>query len=187
MKPSKKRIDTMRRTQRVALDLFEQRGFDHVAVADVASAAGVAASTIYRHFSTKEGLVMWDEHDGETSDALVRHLGEGQRPVEAIQSAFVEALAARYDESDFQLRRVRYIYATEQVHAAAIEADLVNRDELAEGLAHFLPEAQRPAAPVIAGATLAALDVAIGNWQQANGMRTLAECIAEAFSYLSRL
>lgn len=177
----------MRSAQQVALDLFEQRGFDDVTVADVAAEVGVAASTIYRHFSTKEALVMWDEHDDETSDVLVHHLRNGKRPVEAIQLAFVDALAARYDESEFQLRRIRYIYATEQVHAAAVEADLANRDELAAGLAHFLPRSERPAAPVIAGATLAALDVAIDNWQQAKGKRTLAACIAEAFGYLTDL
>lgn len=177
----------MRSAQHVALELFEQRGFDNVTVADVAAEVGVAASTIYRHFSTKEALVMWDEHDDETSDVLVHHLKDGKRPVDAIQSAFVDALAARYDESEFQLRRVRYIYATEQVHSAAIEADLVNRDELAAGLVHFLPRSERSGAPVIAGATLAALDVAIDNWQQAMGKRTLAACIDEAFSYLTAL
>lgn len=177
----------MRSAQAVALDLFEQRGFDDVAVADVAASVGVAASTIYRHFSTKEALVLWDEHDDETSDVLVQHLKDNKRPVEAIKLAFVDALAARYDESSFQLRRIRYIYATEQIHAAAVEADLVNRDELAAGLAHFLPRSERAAAPVIAGATLAALDVAIDNWQQAAGARTLAACIEEAFGYLSQL
>lgn len=177
----------MRTTQRAALELFEQRGFDNVTVADIARDVDVAASTIYRHFSTKEALVIWDEHEAEIDDALVRHLKDGKRPVEAIRSAFIDALAARYDESDFQLRRVRYIYATEQVHKAAIEADLADRDDLAKGLALFLPRSERPAAPVIAGATLAALDVAVDNWQQAKGKRTLVSCIDEAFGYLANL
>ena len=40
-----------------ALDLFAERGFHGTAIPDIASAAGVAAGTIYRHFSGKEELV----------------------------------------------------------------------------------------------------------------------------------
>jgi hypothetical protein len=44
---------------------------------------------------------------------------------------FVDELATRYDvDLDFQLRRIRYIYATKQLHAAAVEADLRTRAEL---------------------------------------------------------
>lgn len=38
--------------------LFTGRGYDAVTVADVAEAAGVSAMTVYRHFPTKEDLVL---------------------------------------------------------------------------------------------------------------------------------
>ena len=40
-----------------ALDLFETRGFDAVAVPEIAARAGVAVGTVYRYFETKEALV----------------------------------------------------------------------------------------------------------------------------------
>ena len=40
-----------------ALDLFETRGFDGVAVPEIAAKAGVAVGTVYRYFETKEALV----------------------------------------------------------------------------------------------------------------------------------
>lgn len=46
-----------------ALDLFEARGFDGVAVPEIALKAGVATGTIYRYFDDKEALV----------NALYRH------------------------------------------------------------------------------------------------------------------
>jgi TetR/AcrR family transcriptional regulator, repressor of fatR-cypB operon len=46
-----------------ALALFETRGFDGVAVPEIARAAGVAVGTVYRYFDTKEALV----------NALYRH------------------------------------------------------------------------------------------------------------------
>jgi len=46
-----------------ALDLFETRGFDGVAVPEIAAKAGVATGTVYRYFESKEALV----------NALYRH------------------------------------------------------------------------------------------------------------------
>lgn len=40
-----------------ALDLFETRGFDGVAVPEIAAKAGVAVGTVYRYFPSKEALV----------------------------------------------------------------------------------------------------------------------------------
>jgi AcrR family transcriptional regulator len=55
--------DKRSRLLKAALDLFETRGFDGVAVPEIAATAGVAVGTVYRYFDTKEALV----------NALYRH------------------------------------------------------------------------------------------------------------------
>ena len=167
--------------------MFMERGFDDVTVGEIAAAVGMAASTLYRHFRTKEDIVLWDEHDAAIDTALEQAL-RNRPPLDAIRHVFVHELATRYDaDLDFQLRRVQYIYATEQLHAAAIEADLRTRDELTDGLEHFMTKRNRPAAAVISGAALLALDIAIDRWQADNAKRPLAERIAESFEQLTQL
>lgn len=181
------RHNAMRTTQRAALAMFTERGFDNVTVGEIAAEVGMAASTLYRHFPTKEHIVIWDEHDAAIDAALEQALRE-RRPLDAIRHVFVNELATRYDaDLDFQLRRIQYIYATEQLHAAAVEADLRMRDELTAGLEHFMTERNRPAAVIVSGAALLALDIAIDRWQANNAEQPLADHITESFDQLTRL
>jgi AcrR family transcriptional regulator len=69
-----KKLETMRHVQLTALGLFEAHGFDAVTIEEVASAARVSASTVYRPFDTKEGLVIWDEYDPVLLRALAERL-----------------------------------------------------------------------------------------------------------------
>ncbi|MEM7340282.1 MAG: helix-turn-helix domain-containing protein [Actinomycetota bacterium] len=181
------RLNAMRLTQRRALDLFEERGFDQVTVSELAAEVGMAASTIYRHFETKEAIVIWDEHE----PALVAALEEAFErlpPLAAMRSAFVTALGDRYEEDlEFQLRRVRFIYRAEALHAAAVEADYHDREELTAALAALLSTKDREAAPLLAGAALLAVDVAIDRWQQLDGVEPLGPLIDAAFDRIGNL
>jgi len=177
----------MRSTQRTALPLFVDRGFDDVAVSEIAEETGIAASTIYRHFSTKEAIVLWDEHEQVTETVLVREL-KRHPPLEAMRLAFIEAYGDRYaDDLEFQLARITYIYETEALHAAAVEADFADREDLADGLKHFLKKPNKHLAPLLAGAALLALDHAFDEWQRNRAKRPLAQLIDEAFSALAEL
>ncbi len=173
--------------QETALRLFDQEGFESVTVLDIANAADMSESTLYRHFGTKEGIVLWDEHDADLDRALGSRF-KNQPPLEAIRDAFIEDLGRRYDEDGgYQLRRIQFIYKTEAIHAAAIEADLINRTELSKALGYILKKPHRRAAQLLAATALVALDVAIEQWQDDNGKRPLAVIIEETFTDLQRI
>jgi AcrR family transcriptional regulator len=59
----------MRTIQERALDLFDERGFDRVTIEEIA-AAEVSPSSVYRYFGTKEGLIVADEFDSWSSEAV---------------------------------------------------------------------------------------------------------------------
>lgn len=167
--------------------MFVSEGFEDVKVIDIAAAVGMAPSTLYRYFPTKEAIVVWDEHaegDGRAIEQALRTLP----PFAALREAFVTNLAGRFDaDTQFQLSRVRLIYQTPAIHAAAVEADMADRQYLTEVLEdHLRPESQ-PAAPLLAGAALLAADWAFDGWQASEAATPLAELVAHAFDQLGHL
>ena len=181
------RLNAMRLTQRVALDMFEERGYDQVTVNEIAEVVGMAASTIFRHFDTKEAIVLWDEHDDDLDDAFETALSD-HPPLEAMRRVFSTELGPRYDDDlDFQLRRVKFIYTTEALHAAAIEREFADAAELADALRLVLSAEQQHAATLLAGATMLALDHAFDRWQASDGATPLGTWVDEAFDALADL
>ena len=67
------------RTRQVIADaaarLFAQRGYEQVAVSDVAREAGVSEQTVYNYFQTKEQLVT--DRDQQVQDELSRMIRTG--------------------------------------------------------------------------------------------------------------
>ena len=66
----RKRRSAMRRVQEAGLGLFEARGFENVTVEEIAEAAEVSASSIYRYFGTKEMVVLYDDLDARFFAAM---------------------------------------------------------------------------------------------------------------------
>ncbi|MFI8100695.1 TetR/AcrR family transcriptional regulator [Streptomyces sp. NPDC086023] len=79
-----------------ALELFLERGFDDVSVAEVAAAAEVSKPTLFRYFPTKEDLLLdrFADHQDEAA-RIVRDRPAGTTPVRALHEHFLAALADR--------------------------------------------------------------------------------------------
>ncbi|HEY3708948.1 MAG TPA: TetR family transcriptional regulator [Amycolatopsis sp.] len=66
-----------------ATEMFLERGFDAVRVAEIADACGVSEKTVFNYFPTKEALIV--DHPGAAMDALRSALADpGLAPVDAV-------------------------------------------------------------------------------------------------------
>jgi AcrR family transcriptional regulator len=170
------RLLTMRLVQSTAMDMFERDGYEKSTIEDVAAACGVSASTIYRHFTTKENVVLWDERDSVIDDELGRLLGS-LPPIQAFRDAVVAALADREDVELFR-RRLRLIYSQPSIWSVAALQDRQNRSELARA---FALTAGRNAPSLrdesLAAVCLVALDIALERWQGGREREPLATLI----------
>jgi AcrR family transcriptional regulator len=81
----RKKQQTRQLITETARNLFVQRGFEHVTVAEVARAAEVSAATVFNYFPTKEDLVYSGLERFETAllDAI-----RDRRPGESVLTAF---------------------------------------------------------------------------------------------------
>jgi AcrR family transcriptional regulator len=170
------RLQTMRLVQSTAMNMFERDGYDKSTIEGVAAACGVSASTIYRHFTTKENVVLWDERDPVIDDELGRLLGS-LPPVQAFRDAVVAALADREDVELFR-RRLRLIYAQPSIWSVAALQDRQNRSELAHAFALTAGRTESSLRDEsLAAVCLVALDIALERWQRSEGGEPLAAII----------
>ncbi|WP_017595969.1 TetR/AcrR family transcriptional regulator [Nocardiopsis potens] len=92
----RKKDATRRLLALTAIDLFEERGFDAVSVAEVAETAGVSKKTVFNYFAVKEDLVLgFGKHHIAEPAAVVRGRAPGTTPLEAVRDHLLTALAER--------------------------------------------------------------------------------------------
>jgi AcrR family transcriptional regulator len=182
---ARRRLESMRRVQEVALDLFEERGYDSVTVEEIATRAEVAPATVYRHFGTKERIVLWDEYD----PMLLATIGERLATLPPLE-ATLEALIASLDEvyggdRERILRRARLITAQPQLEATSA----ADRTVLARALSALFLEKRacrsELEAEALAGAITGLLEAAIRHWIRERGRPSLRDVLRRAFGYLA--
>src|SRR5215213_4327779 len=81
----RKKQRTREQIAEAARELFTERGFDRVTVAQVARAAEVSEQTVFNYFATKEDLVYW--RLGSFEEELLRTIRE-REPGESVLEAF---------------------------------------------------------------------------------------------------
>src|SRR4029077_2452868 len=90
------------RTRRVIADaaarLFAERGYEHVAVSDVAREADVSEQTVYNYFPTKEHLVTDREPEIQRRLCeLIRSRPPGTTPAAAVREYVLAVVAGIRD------------------------------------------------------------------------------------------
>jgi AcrR family transcriptional regulator len=176
-----RRASTHARLLDCALDLFERQGFDGTTVAQIAQAAGVTQMTFFRHFPSKESLLVDDPYDPEmVASVAAQPIADAPlaRAVAGIREAWNRL---PQPESETVRRRVR-IAATNPSLRGAIAAnnarseDMLARQLVADG-------ADPLVARVAAAAVLSGLTAALLQWSQLE-QTTLADAVSTALDTL---
>jgi AcrR family transcriptional regulator len=162
----------MRRIQEKALDLFDEHGFGNVTIEEVADAADVSPSSVYRYFGTKEHLVLWDELDVAFLDAMGDELSSGP-PMQAIRNALAGAMARFYERDEaLAQRKTRYALEEPALRPALLEAMEEFTRQVADGLRRTTdPTMDDFEAEVTAAALVWAMMAASRHWHR-TGYRT---------------
>jgi AcrR family transcriptional regulator len=155
---------TRERLLAAALDLFSRNGYDGTTVAQVAAAAGVTEMTFYRHFGSKEALLLDDPYD----PLMARAVGEQPaglpalvRVVRGVRTAWerfpIEAAAPVRE-------RVRIVAGSAGLRGAMQENTRRSQEAIAEQL---VSDGTDPTtAAVAAAAVMAALMTGLVAWAQ---------------------
>ncbi|MFJ4713513.1 TetR/AcrR family transcriptional regulator [Streptomyces sp. NPDC088785] len=99
----RKKAATRQAIADAALRLFLERGYDDVGIREIADAADVSTTTLFKHFPVKEALV-FDQDDDQEADLLaaVRERPEGQSiPAALCAHALEHRLAAAGTDARF--------------------------------------------------------------------------------------
>jgi AcrR family transcriptional regulator len=142
-----------------AMALFDERGFDHVTIADIAAAADIAPRTFFSYFPSKDDVVYYDfDAYFGAFEARLRDRAEGVTTLDVLRD-FVAQVVADMDPRDpAELCRRRVIDASPSLRQH--DRALISRFErvIAEGMAEDLGVPRdSPRARVAAAAATAAL------------------------------
>ena len=179
-----KRRWTMREVQAAALDLFEANGFEAVSVEAIAAAAGVSAPTVYRHFGTKERIIVWDDYDPDLLDSIARQATR-LPPLAAVETGLIEALDKVYGaDARRVLRRAQLMLNTPALRVANAPVIAELRAELAAVLALSYADMTVARADLLAAVIIVALEAAITRWIGTRGKSSLHGHFRDAFGDL---
>jgi AcrR family transcriptional regulator len=177
--------------ERVAIELFAQRGFADVTVDEIAEAAGISPRTVFRYFPTKSDLVR--AHQRRLFDRLVRALASRpthEGPVTALREALLATSRMRPEDRERIVLVGRLLRSTGPLVAQGVGRDVGfegDRDgELVALLAERVgPDASAPVWPaVVVAAMTAAAQTAFRAWLAHDGEGELTAMIADALDVL---
>jgi len=149
---SRKRLATRRAISAAADRLFLEKGFDHVTVDEIATAADVGRMTVFNHFARKEDMFFdRDEEGRETLREALRMRDTALSPIETLRRLMHRLVAEQRPYVEFSHRSQGFIETVERSETLTARARAI-RDELAQVASSALAECvgQDPADPTAA-------------------------------------
>lgn len=153
------------RLHAVAVRLFSERGYESVSVAQIAAEAGVSRMTFFRHFPSKESVVVEDLFDPAIAGAVAAQ-PSSEPALTRVVGGFVAALRepeAVREVSSAQFReRIQIVAATPSLRGAVWASSSDTEEAIREALiSSGTPAAEAQAA---AGAAMGAATAILLAW-----------------------
>jgi len=182
-----KRRQTHERIFDEAMRLFRERGFDNVAVGDIAHAAGVSVPTFYAHYESKDHLILALPTPQDVV-RLVRSFPADMPTVELLRTVMVTTLTSGggLEEPDRVLGRWRIIAASPSLRLRAAGFERAT----AEMVLRALPEEEAAVSPrtqVTVTALMSAYTQILLRWAESDGKRPVEDVIGEVLGALRDL
>lgn len=118
----RKKARTKLAIQGHAVRLFRERGFGATTVEQVAEAAEVSPSTVFRYFPTKEDLVVVDDYDPIVFTAFTEQPAE-LNLIQAWRAAMRDGIAQMTEEDlTMQVDRTRLLLSVPELWGAALHS-----------------------------------------------------------------
>jgi AcrR family transcriptional regulator len=183
----RKKQETRAALERAALRLFEEKGYEHTTVDEIAEAADVAVRTFFRYFSSKQHILFGDvahERIGSLRPALGSR-PRGEAPLAAVR-AVLDALDFSTEEQEQIALRIRLM----ERDPSLVGMYLMLSNELKQIVVEFVAErtGARPTDPypqLVGAASAASWDAALMIWAGSGGSRSLADLRRETFAALT--
>jgi len=171
------------RLEQAALELFGERGFEKVTVAEIAARAGLTERTFFRHYADKrEVLFGGGPMLQELLVNAVTDAPDGTAPIDTVAGALDAVAALLGARRDFALKRHAVIAANAELR----ERELIKLALIAASLAEALRArgVKEPAASLTAEAGIAVFRVAFERWVAPKNRQTLARLIRSSLDEL---
>lgn len=161
----RKKARTRAAIQHAALRLFREQGYEATTVEQIADAAEVSPSTLFRYFPAKEDLVLADEYDPLLIEAF-RCQPAGTGPVEALRGGLRSVLGGLSAEELADMRdRAALTLSVPTLRAAMLDRSAQTIGQITGLVAERVGRpADDFALVVLAGAILGAMIAAELHW-----------------------
>ncbi|WBB61036.1 TetR family transcriptional regulator [Streptomyces sp. WMMC500] len=182
----RKKLRTRQAIRAAARRLIDARGYDATTIEQIAAAAEVSPSTVFRYFRNKEQIVLRDEDYAFTGAELLRARPADEPPLVALRAAVSAMVRASYEEFNAEYRwrmeLVRQVPALRaQMHEGQDKAVEVLTAALTERAGHGK---DRLELRVVVGALLGGLHQVVLEWGDHDQKGDLPEMFDRALTVL---
>ncbi len=166
----------------LALDMFDQHGYDTVTVADIAKAADISSRSFFRYFPNKDDVVFGSRMP--TAQAVVdAYLSHGGSPWEALRLTFRGAGVEMDLMAESWKQIMRIISSSSELRAKNLERHIAWAVALMPHVEKSIPDSNsRRLADITINSALTCFDVALRTWSQSDGSTPLADIIDDMFA-----